>query len=166
LAASRADVLAYLQDRKQNYRTDSSNVDPGFTRNRIRHDLLPALAKDYNPAIVSVLCRLAEQAREVQSLLTEQAGDLLKKAELPRAGNLLVFQKPILTEAPRHLVREMFRLVWSRESWPTGAMTFDDWDRLAELAHHDDAIDLPERIHARSRDNVTQVGRIPKLPKS
>jgi tRNA(Ile)-lysidine synthase len=158
LAASRAEVLAYLQDCKQNYRTDSSNVDPGFTRNHIRHDLLPVLAKDYNPAIVSVLCRLAEQAREVQTLLATQAGDLLAKAELPRAGSLLVFHKSVLAEAPRHLVREMFRLVWSRECWPAGAMTFDDWDRVAELAHHENAIDLPERIHARSRGSVIQIG--------
>jgi tRNA(Ile)-lysidine synthase len=158
LGSSRAEVLAYLQKVKQDFRTDSSNLDLRFTRNRIRHELLPALERDFNPAIVSVLCRLAEQAREVQSLMDIQAGDLLRNAELPRAGNLLVFDRPVLAKASRHLIREMFRLVWSRENWPAGSMTFDDWDRLAALACEDDAFDLPERIHARSTGRVIQVG--------
>jgi tRNA(Ile)-lysidine synthase len=158
LRSSRAEVLAYLQNAKQDSRTDSSNIDLGFTRNRIRHELLPALARDFNPAIVSILCRLTEQAREVQSVLEILAADLLKDAELPRAGNLLVFNRATLAKAPKHLVREMFRLVWSRENWPAGAMTFDDWDRLAALACQDDSFDLPEKIHARSTGRVIQVG--------
>ncbi|HMF17925.1 MAG TPA: hypothetical protein VKE98_12000, partial [Gemmataceae bacterium] len=102
--------------------------------------------------------RLAEQAREVQSLLEVQATELLGNAELPRAGNLLVFNRATLAKAPKHLVREVFRLVWSRESWPGGAMTFDDWDRLAALACQDDSFDLPEKIHARATGRVIQVG--------
>src|SRR5262249_649302 len=158
LNTSRAEVLSYLKDTHQSFCTDTSNTDLSFTRNRIRQQLLPALARDFNPEIVSVLCRLAEQAREVQTMLTAQAGQLLRDAELPRAGDLLVFSRFRLAEAPRHLVREMFRLVWSRESWPAGAMTFDDWDHLAALACQDDAIDLPERIHARSTGRVIQLG--------
>ncbi len=161
LGTSRADVLAYLQDIQQSFRTDSSNADLGFTRNRIRHELLPVLGREYNPAIVSVLCRLAQQACEVQSMLEAQARELLQEAELPRAGNLLVFTRSGLSEAPRHLVREMFRLVWSRETWAAGAMTFDDWDRLAGLAwKQDNAFDLPDRIHARSTGGVIQLGKI------
>jgi tRNA(Ile)-lysidine synthase len=166
LGESRAEVLAYLVDNKQEFRSDASNLDLAFTRNRIRRELLPVLAKDYNPAIVSVVGRLAEQARAVQTLLIGQASDLLGKAEWPRAGNLLVFQRSELAEAPRHLVREMFRLVWSRESWPAGAMTFNDWERVAALVHQEDDIDLPERIHARSKGVAIQVGPIPKLRKS
>src|SRR5262249_54058966 len=149
---------SYLQDSRQSFCTDASNMDLSFTRNRIRQELLPVLAKDFNPEIVSVLCRLAEQAREVQTILAVEAGQLLQESELQRAGSLLVFTRSRLAEAPRHLVREMFRLVWSRESWPAGAMTFDDWDRLAALACKEDAVDLPERIHARSTDRVIQLG--------
>jgi len=161
LNTTRAEVLSYLKDIRQSFCTDASNTDLSFTRNRIRQELLPALARDFNPEIVSVLCRLTEQAREVQTMLTTQAGQLLQEAELPRAGDLLVFTRSRLAEAPRHLVREMFRLVWSRESWPAGAMTFDDWDGLAALACTEDSFDLPSKIHARSTDRVIQVGRRP-----
>src|SRR5207245_2885635 len=74
LGTSRAEVLAYLQAEKQAFRQDSSNADLGFTRNRIRHELLPDLAR-YNPAIVSLLCRLADQAHEVQAIVAADAAN-------------------------------------------------------------------------------------------
>src|SRR5436189_3233901 len=44
LKVRRAEVLAFLQETGQRFRQDTSNVDPRFTRNRIRHELLPSLA--------------------------------------------------------------------------------------------------------------------------
>ena len=64
LATRRAEIVAYLKAEKQSWRTDSSNADVAFTRNRLRHELLPALERDYNPALVDVLCRTAAQASE------------------------------------------------------------------------------------------------------
>src|SRR6516165_2210826 len=58
LNTTRAEVLSYLKDIRQSFCTDASNTDLSFTRNRIRQELLPALARDFNPEIVSVLCRL------------------------------------------------------------------------------------------------------------
>jgi tRNA(Ile)-lysidine synthase len=160
LTSTRADVLDYLQARKQNFRQDSSNADLGFTRNRIRHELLPELAKNYNPAIVSVVCRLAKQAREVQAGIEVEAAKLLADVELPRAGCLLVLKADRLAAAPRNLVREAFRLLWQRENWPTGSMTFEHWDHLAALAHVDEATcDFPEGVRARRHASVIQLGR-------
>src|SRR5207247_2143408 len=76
LQTSRADLIAYLGERRQPFREDSSNADLSFTRNRIRHELLPLL-KQYNPGLVDVLCRLAEQARETQGFFTRAACRLL-----------------------------------------------------------------------------------------
>ena len=41
LALTRAEVEAYAQAEGLGFRTDSSNQDPRFTRNRIRHEILP-----------------------------------------------------------------------------------------------------------------------------
>src|SRR5438132_8777665 len=73
LGVTRAAVMEYLREMGQAYRTDSSNADRGYTRNRIRHELLPLLAQQYNPAIAAVLCRLAEQADEAYRAEAEQA---------------------------------------------------------------------------------------------
>ena len=64
LGVTRAEVLAYLEEEGQVYREDASNNNRNYTRNRIRHELLPYLVQHYNPAIASILGRLAEQAAQ------------------------------------------------------------------------------------------------------
>jgi tRNA(Ile)-lysidine synthase len=160
LSVRRREVLAYLEAESQAFRVDSSNVDLTFTRNRIRHELLPSLVRDYNPAIVEVLCRLAEQAAETQGRVLAEAADLLSDTELPRAGNMLVFDQQRLKAASRHIVREVFRLVWQRENWPMGQMDHDAWDRVAGVALGEvRSVDLPSNVHAHSTGRVLQIER-------
>jgi tRNA(Ile)-lysidine synthase len=160
LRATRAEVLAFLRDQGQPYRQDTANADLRFTRNRIRHALLPFLAEEYNPAIVPVLCRLADQAGEVFDVLDGQARRLLAEAELPRTQTALVLDREVLARVPPFLVREALRRAWEREGWPMGAMTFDDWDRLAAVALGEiPATDLSGGLRARCRERVIQIGR-------
>lgn len=151
-------LLDYLHDQQIPYRVDSSNQDPRFTRNRIRLDLLPTLQRDYNPAIIDVLCRLADQAREIHAEWAGQARQLQADAELARAGNILVFSADRLRQASPNLLREMFRLVWQREGWPRGDMDFERWNRLVEIVLESrSAWDFPGKIHVRRVGGVIQV---------
>ncbi len=160
LPATRTDILAYLHELGQPYREDASNRDPRYTRNRIRHELLPHLAAHYNPAIVRVLAGLAEQADAAYRIEESAALALLSQAELPHAGELLIFDLQHLRSAPRHRVREMFRQVWLREDWPLNGMNRAAWERLACVVFEDvPAVDLPGGLHARRRDRVVQIGR-------
>jgi len=160
LPATRADILAYLHELGQPYREDASNRDLRFTRNRLRHELLPHLAEHYNPAIVRVLASLAEQAEETYRIEEAEALTLLSAAELPRAGERLIFDLHHLRTAPRQRLREMFCLVWLRESWPLGRMDRAAWERLASVVFEDlPAVDLPGGVHVRRRERVVQIGR-------
>ncbi len=49
------------------FHDDESNLNRHFLRNRLRHDLLPLLAKDYQPGIVALLARTAETLAEEQT---------------------------------------------------------------------------------------------------
>jgi tRNA(Ile)-lysidine synthase len=161
LRVTRAEVLAYLKDECQAYRQDESNFNRNYTRNRIRHELLPYLGHDYNPAIASILSRLAEQAAQEYQDQEMRARNLLAEAERPRAGSLLVFAVPCLAAQPRHLVCEVFRLVWIREGWPLGEMGFREWNGLAAVTFGERmAVDLPGGIRARCRQQVIQIGRV------
>ncbi len=159
LQITRAEVVAYLNELGQTWREDVTNRDPTFTRNRIRHELLPVL-KTFNPAIVDVLGRLAEQAGEIHHEQEEAALTLLNDAELPRAGHLCILQIGKLQATSRHRIRSMFRLMWEREGWPLRDMTFEHWKRLVGVALGDEnTIDLPGGISARRKGSVLQVGR-------
>jgi tRNA(Ile)-lysidine synthase len=160
LRVTRAEVLAYLASLGQTFREDASNEDRRYMRNRIRHELLPYLAEHYNPAIVAVLCRLAEGACELYQGYEADAAALLAAAEKPRAGDGVVLDRGCLARSPRHLVREVFRLIWAREGWPQGRMSFAAWDRLADVSSGTvRAVDLPGGVRARCRERVVLVGR-------
>jgi len=66
LAATRTQVEAYLHSIGQPWREDSSNRDPAFTRNRIRHELLPLL-ETWNPRLRQHLAQMAEMARDEEA---------------------------------------------------------------------------------------------------
>jgi len=59
LRARRVDVLAHLHRHRLVFAEDPSNVDPRFTRVRVRHELVPLL-EDLSPRIVEHLCALAD----------------------------------------------------------------------------------------------------------
>jgi tRNA(Ile)-lysidine synthase len=158
LAVMRRDVLAFLEQLGQDFREDSSNADLRLTRNRIRRELLPLLASQYNPEIVSVLARLAQQAEEAYHDEERRAAELLAEAERPRAGSILVFDAARLKAATRPDIRAMFRLVWEREGWGSGGLGFADWERLGTVARGElTATDLPGRVR------ICHAGRVVRL---
>lgn len=62
LDMSKADILDYLQERNQDYVTDSTNLEREALRNRIRLDVMPLL-RTLNPNIAECLARTAENVR-------------------------------------------------------------------------------------------------------
>jgi tRNA(Ile)-lysidine synthase len=63
LAIRRREIERYLKDLGQPWREDSSNCDLKFTRNRVRHTVLPQLERDFNPSAPETLAELAEIAQ-------------------------------------------------------------------------------------------------------
>jgi tRNA(Ile)-lysidine synthase len=84
LEVNRSDVEAYLKSLGQTWRIDSTNLNLEHTRNRIRHELLPQLERDYNPALRQTLADLAEVARGEAAYWDHEAQSLLPR--LVRAG--------------------------------------------------------------------------------
>ncbi|MGA9071054.1 MAG: tRNA lysidine(34) synthetase TilS [Terracidiphilus sp.] len=66
LSTTRAEIEAYLAALGQGWREDSSNRALTFTRNRIRHELLPLL-ESWNPRLRQHLAQMAELARDEEA---------------------------------------------------------------------------------------------------
>ncbi len=75
----RATVLDYLESLGVPHREDSSNRDLHYSRNRLRHELIPAIEKQFNPRLVETLAREAAIARETSDFL-----NLLARREYAR----------------------------------------------------------------------------------
>ncbi len=153
----RSEIEGWLAERGQDYRTDASNIDPTFTRNRLRHQLLPLLEKDFNPQVIPALLRLREQAAEMEDVLDQFAEEELRQAVIERSPHRCRLRCESLAARPPAFRRVCFTLLWREQNWPRGRMTFAHWNRLADLvAQNRGALSLPGGLTARRRkDGLT-----------
>ena len=84
LQVAGADLRQWLNDRGQAWVEDPTNSDVQFTRNRIRAQVLPALAQAL-PAFRDTFSRSAAHAAQAQALLDELAAEVLEQVGLPPA---------------------------------------------------------------------------------
>jgi tRNA(Ile)-lysidine synthase len=82
LHTRRSEIEAWLRSLNQSWREDTTNADTAFTRNRLRHQLLPELAT-YNPQIHTQLAHLATVARDEEAYWQTELGRLLPTLLLP-----------------------------------------------------------------------------------
>jgi len=82
LGTRRAEIETWLRAIGQPWREDATNADRAFTRNRIRHELLPTLAT-YNPQIYAQLANMATLARDEDAFWQTELARILPSLLLP-----------------------------------------------------------------------------------
>jgi len=145
LEISRKEVEEYLTAIGQPWREDSSNLDTGYTRNRIRHTLLPLLERDFNPAIRQTLAGLAELARGEEEFWDNELSQLLPRLVREgkpsrsgrslsgRSGEVLALDLQALGSQPLALRRLVLHATASRLG---AALEFKHIQQLTELMEH------------------------------
>ena len=84
LCITREEVEAYCRERNLEFRTDVTNRDLHYTRNRIRCEIIPAM-RAINPRVVESIARAAENLASDQDALDSLSSSLLKEARVERA---------------------------------------------------------------------------------
>ncbi len=69
---AKTDIVDYCKIHSYQFVIDSSNADDAYTRNRIRHDIIPVL-KEINPSFVNSAIRLALSASEDSDYLFRES---------------------------------------------------------------------------------------------
>jgi tRNA(Ile)-lysidine synthase len=113
LECTRKSVEEYLEFKCAAYREDSSNLDVRHARNRIRHELIPYLEKNFNPKLMPTLSREALINREAWAYIefqTKQAFDAVSRRSEEGMSlavpDLLRLHPALQKEVLRHAVRE------------------------------------------------------------
>jgi len=127
-------LLEYLAALGQPFRTDATNSDRQFTRNRIRHEVLPSLAT-FNSGVVDALLRLGQLAGEVQTVVDTLVDDLAERCLRKETAAALEIDLAELAMQPGYLIRELLIAQWQRRQWPLQAMGFEEWDELADMIY-------------------------------
>jgi len=115
LDVGRAEIMAYLEAQGLPFRVDSSNAKPLYLRNRIRHELLPAL-KRLNPGLLGVLKRQAEILREEDLCLEQFVSEHLARLTRESLAGEVVVDRAGLLALPLALQRRMVRTLIRRTS--------------------------------------------------
>jgi tRNA(Ile)-lysidine synthase len=131
LDISRAEVEEFLSARGIAWREDASNQDRRFARNRIRHDLLPQLAREWNPEIAGALGHLAELAGEEELWWRLKIGALAEKLLVAPADGIEI-RAGDLAELPRAVARRLVRYTVRRAGG--GSVDFEHVEKVIELA--------------------------------
>ncbi len=131
LAVSRQELRAFLGSIGQPFREDATNTDRAHTRARIRHDLLPKIAAEYNPRAAEALVRLGELAASSLQAHQRQLAKIESRAILSVSADAVALARGPLKRCPEFLRIEVIRRAWRRAGWPEVGMTALRWRRLA-----------------------------------
>ena len=82
LDCTRAEVEAYCAEHGLSFVTDSTNQSDAFARNRVRHEILPAM-RTINPAASDAIARCAGTLSRDADYLDAQTADLLSESKRP-----------------------------------------------------------------------------------
>jgi tRNA(Ile)-lysidine synthase len=110
LDLTRTEIMAYLREIGADFVTDSSNRSTALARNRVRHELMPMLERDYAPGLRRRLAALASESRELNDFINTLAfKECIKRLSTDDSLDLSGFRAlhPALQSA---LIREFIRV--------------------------------------------------------
>ena len=106
LETSREDILNYLDYLKQDYVTDSTNLQDEYLRNKIRLNLLPIM-KEMNPSIMESIQETSQKLSEVANIYNQNRKEILKTSiQTTKEGDTLHIQTILEDSAPLSLLHE------------------------------------------------------------
>ena len=128
----REDVEAYLKKRNQAWRTDWSNLDLAFARNRLRHKVIPDLAFEFNPKLVETLTRTIEILESEDAWQRTLAEEWLSKNGTKEDDDFVI-RVETLESAPIALVRRVVRGALRKAGSALRDVSFDQIEGIRAL---------------------------------
>lgn len=145
------EAAAFLQGIGVTPRFDETNLDQSLLRNRLRHELIPLLAADYNPSLKEDLLNTIELIQSDTALLDDLTRDAMQDVG-GAEGKSIVLSRDRLMKLPRALQRRVVRESIKRLKGDLRGVTFrhveDVLDKVLQ-GRSGARIELPERLIAR-----------------
>lgn len=110
LFADREQIEGYLKERNIPFCTDSTNADLSYARNRIRHAVLPELAK-VNSRAADHICRSAQSLGEIEAYLEKETEKKTRHILLAENGEVRIRLKELEKEEPLFAKRIVYRAI-------------------------------------------------------
>ena len=141
LETSKAEIVEYLTEKNQTFRSDRTNRDTALLRNWIRLELLPKIQERVDGRLSQRLGQQAELLRDEDRLLADLALDMLQKI---RDANEL--RRDSLLAQPAAMQRRLLRLWFAETGGNPRGLDFvhvEDLRRLIEQGPPQGRLALP-----------------------
>jgi len=116
---SKKSIITYCQNNDLPYCLDPSNTKTVYLRNKIRHNLIPYLIKEFNPQMVDNLLKLEDIVIEENDYLEKQVQKLLKNSlKEKKQGQLTLDLSQFNHFHPavqRRIIRKVYKLLRPEE---------------------------------------------------
>ena len=99
LCLQRDEIEGYLKERGISFRTDSTNLEDDYTRNRIRHYVLPFAQEQVSAGSVAHIFRTAEILSEVEEYLEQQTEEAMSQCVKMQLIDMVSFEDNIKDSA-------------------------------------------------------------------
>lgn len=93
LETERQEIEQFLQKEQISYCTDSTNNQENYTRNRIRHQVLPYLKEKIQPAAVLHISQAGTHLQEVMDYIDEQSAEAYCRMVTFETGRLVLDER-------------------------------------------------------------------------
>ena len=133
IETSRAEIEAWLKDRNQTWRTDSTNLDLKFARNRLRHAVIPGLASEFNPRLIDTVSRTVEILEGEDAWIRSITDQWLSENGTKEEDDFVI-RVEALESAPVGLVRRVLRGALRRAGSDLRDVSFDHIENVRGLA--------------------------------
>lgn len=133
LAISRMQIEEYCAEHALCPRRDSSNAKTDYTRNRVRLELLPQLAREYNPGIQNALLRLSEIAVRDSDYLHAQAQAALIDVLREQDAFRLTLDRAALAQLHPALLRYVLRDAIARLRGTVEGVAYEQIDQVCRF---------------------------------
>lgn len=141
IEVERSEILAYLREHGIPWREDSSNAALDFARNRIRHELLPALTREWNPALTDTLARTAEWAYEEESYWAQHLQGLAAEFIHVDSDEAVLLRASDVSRLPRAVGRRLVRRAIEGIKGDLRGIGLEHVDRILDLIAADEGHD-------------------------
>jgi tRNA(Ile)-lysidine synthetase-like protein len=148
LETPRATIDDYCAQHDLHPRTDSTNADTTYFRNRLRHELLPLL-ETYNPQIRSILRRTANVIAAEHEVLQAHTNYAWGMTVVEETNTAVTFDLPLWREHPIGVRRALLRQAIQQLRPPLRDIDFGHVENAIEIlqrASTGDQVTLPQHL--------------------
>ncbi|MFQ5455554.1 MAG: tRNA lysidine(34) synthetase TilS [Nitrospirota bacterium] len=160
LRIRRAEILEYLKRENISFITDSSNIKPIYMRNKIRLELIPTLAKEYNPNITDVLNREAEILSIENDFLDTYTLEIIDRLRVKREEKGISLDLNLLSSLHDAIKRRVLRWAIKEIKGDMNGISFNhimNGINIIEGGNTGNRIDLPDSIAIQREYDILRV---------